>query len=127
MNENSFAFKALEFYGNRLRHRGQWRIHGLLRRLLKANVDCEFEVERAGLRWLLNPSDYVERELFWLGDRERWGIYHVKSRLPAGAVVCDVGANFGYYSLTLAAFLKRDARFFAFEPNPATRTRLERN
>jgi FkbM family methyltransferase len=127
VNERSLAFKALEFYGNRLHHRGQWRIHALLRDLLKANIDCEIEVERAGIRWLLNPSDYVQSELFWLGERDRWDAYHVKRLLPAGAVICDVGANFGYNSLALATFLERNCCVFAFEPNPEIRARLERN
>jgi len=127
MNDRSLAFKALEFYGCRLRHRGQWRIHGLLTNLLRANIDREIEVERAGLRWLLNPSDYVQRGLFWLGERDRWDSYHVKRLLPAGSVICDIGANFGYYSLALAEFLKRDCRVLAFEPSPETRARLERN
>lgn len=127
MDEGSLAFKALLFYGTRIHHRGQWRVHAKLRQLLDANVDCEVEVERAGLRWVLNPSDDVQRDLFWLGVRDRWEVYHIKRLLPPGAVVCDVGANFGFYSLTLAAFLKRRGRLFAFEPHPATRIRLERN
>lgn len=38
-----------------------------------------------------------------------------------------MGANFGYYSITLAAFLNRNGRLFAFEPHPATRDKLKRN
>jgi hypothetical protein len=80
-----------------MHHRGQWRIHAKLRQLLDANIDCDMEVERAGLRWVLNPSDYMQRNLFWLGENDRWDTFHIKRLLPAGAVVCDVGANFGYY------------------------------
>jgi FkbM family methyltransferase len=69
----------------------------------------------------------MQRNLFWLGENDRWDTFHIKRLLPAGAVVCDVGANFGYYSLTLAAFLERNGHLFAFEPHPATRARLERN
>jgi FkbM family methyltransferase len=127
MNQGSFAFKALAFYGTHMHHRGQWRVHAKLRSLFDANLDCEMEVERAGLRWVLNPSDYVQRNLFWLGEHDRWDTYHIKRLLPADAVVCDVGANFGYYSLTLASFLKQNGRLFAFEPHPATRASLERN
>ena len=127
MNERSLAFKALEFYGNRVRHCGQRRIHARLRDLLKANIDCEIEVERAGIPWLPNPSDYVQSGLFWPGERDRWDAYHVKRLLPAGAVICDVGANFGYYALALATFLERNCRVFAFEPSPETRAGLEQN
>ena len=127
MNNLSPGFKALEFYGNRLHHPGQWRIHALFRQCFNVDIDCDLEVERAGLRWLLNPSDYVHRDLFWLGERDRWNFHHIMRLLPADAVVCDVGANFGYYSIMLAASLKGQSRFFAFEPNPVTRLRLERN
>jgi len=127
MNGKPLMFRLLEFYGTRLQHRGQWKTHALLRKVLKVDIDHDYEVERLRLRWLLNPSDYVEQNLFWLGERDRWDIYHIKRFLRKGAVICDVGANFGYFSVTLAAFLERDCRVFAFEPNPLTRTRLERN
>lgn len=127
MNEESLAFKALIFYGTRMQHRGKWKVHNVLRNLLKADIDRDLEVERGGLRWILNPSDYVQRDLFWLGERDRWDTYHIKRLLPPGAVICDVGANFGYYSISLAAFLNPNGRVFAFEPHPKTRIHLERN
>lgn len=127
MDQDSLAFKALEFYGTRVRHRGQWKVHDGLRRLLSADVDCELQVERGGLRWLLNPSDYMHRSLFWLGTHDRWDTFHIKRLLPEGAVFCDIGANFGYYSLTIGGFLEGHGHVFAFEPHPTNRGRLERN
>ncbi len=127
MDQNSLAFRALEFYGTRIRHRGQWKVHDGLRRLLSADVNCEIQVHRGGLRWLLNPSDYMHRNLFWLGTHDRWDTFHIKRMLPQGAVFCDIGANFGYYSLTLGRFLAGQGHVFAFEPHPANRKRLECN
>jgi FkbM family methyltransferase len=127
LNEGSLAFKALVFYGTRMHHRGIWKVHDVLRNLLKANIDRDLEVERGGLRWVLNPSDYVQRNLFWLGERDRWDTYHIRRLLTPGAVICDVGANFGYYSISLGAFLNPNGRVFAFEPHPKTRIHLERN
>lgn len=127
MDSSSFVFRALELYGTRFHHPGQWRIHAKLREALHANVDCYMEVERKGLTWVLNPFDYVQQNLFWLGEHDRWDTFHVKRLLAPDAVICDIGANFGYYSVTLAEYLKPKGRVFAFEPHPATRDRLERH
>jgi FkbM family methyltransferase len=127
MDNSSFVFRALEMYGTRFHHPGQWRVHARLREALHANIDRYMEVERRGLRWVLNPFDYVQQNLFWLGEHDRWDLFHVKRLLAPDAVICDIGANFGYYSLTLAEHLKPKGRIFAFEPHPATRGRLERH
>jgi len=39
----------------------------------------------------------------------------------------DLGANFGYYSIRVAAALRGDCSIYAFEPNPNTMLRLRRN
>jgi FkbM family methyltransferase len=127
MKPSSLPFRALELYGTRLHHRGQWRVHPILRKVFHADVNCELEVERAGLRWALNPSDYVHSDLFWFGEYDRWLFWHAKRMVKPGSILIDVGANFGYYSLSLAAYLNRDCRVFAAEPHPVTRARLERN
>lgn len=125
MKASSLAFRALEFYGNRLHHRGQWWIHGKLRNLLNANVDSDFAVIRAGLRWVLNPSDYTESEFFWIGSRDRWDTHHLINLLKPRSVMLDVGANFGCYSIVLAA--RTGGEVYPFEPNPATFSRLTTN
>lgn len=124
---NSWLFKLLEFYGTRVRHRGQWRVHALLRRWLNPNVDVDLEVVRDGHRWLLNPSDYVQSEFFWLSSRDAWEIFHLKKLLKPGYVIFDVGANFGHYAITLADALQRDCKVYAFEPFPPNLERLRTN
>jgi FkbM family methyltransferase len=62
-----------------------------------------------------------------LGARDYWDAYHIQKHLQPGNVILDVGANFGYYSLTLATTLKRRCQVHAFEPNPPTYRRLVRN
>lgn len=127
MTRNSPLLKVIEFYGTRLHHRGQWRVFTKLRRLFDMNVDSDFEVKRAGLRWVLNPADYTQSEFFWLGQKDAWQTYHAKRLVKPGAVIFDVGANFGYYSITLAAHLNRDCTVYAFEPFPVTYERLSKN
>lgn len=127
MRADSWLFRLLEFYGTRIRHRGQWRVHVLLRKWLRPNVDADLEVIRDGHRWLLNPSDFVQCEFFWLGTRDTWDMYHVKRLLRAGSVIFDVGANFGHYAITLADALHRDCSVHAFEPFPPNFERLRTN
>lgn len=127
MRSDSLTFKALEFYGTRVHHPGQWRIHGWLRGRLHADVAEDLQVTRGGVRWVLNPADYVQRELFWLGEYDRWDSYHLLTFTRPGCTFVDAGANFGYYSIKVAQHLGGNCRVFAFEPFPANLARLRRN
>jgi FkbM family methyltransferase len=127
MQPDSFLWKALEFYGTRVRHRGKWLVHHWLRVVLGASADCNLEVERQGLRWCLNPSDFVQTHLYWTGEYEPWDSRHLWQWAQRGAVVFDVGANFGYYSVTTASAMHGKGRVFAFEPCAATFARLRMN
>ena len=110
----------LEFYGTRVHHRGQWMIHGYLRNLLRANADSRLLVVREGLKWELNPSDFVHQDLFWYGAKDYWDVYHIRRMLLPGDVIFDIGANFGYYSIRLASHLDRKCTVYSFEPFPST-------
>ena len=128
MNRASLFFRALEIYGVHLHHPGQWRIHEKLRKWSKADAAGCFEVKRKGFRWMLNPADFVESDLFWLGEKDRWDSFHIRRIVQyrmarPGAAALDVGANFGYYSICVF----QNCRVFAFEPFPANRDRLLRN
>ena len=127
MIPGSVGFRFLEWYGLHGKHPGQWRVHAALRNLLHASIDAELPVERQGLRWVLNPSDYPHRELFWLGESDRWDLLHSRRFVKPGAVIFDVGANFGYYGLMLAEGLGRDCDVHAFEPTEETFARLTRH
>jgi FkbM family methyltransferase len=99
----------------------------MLRRMLKADVDADFQVTRGGLRWQLNPSDFVQADLFWYGHKDYWETYHLRKLLQRGSVLFDIGANIGYYAITLAATLGNESRVHAFEPFPPSYERLLTN
>jgi FkbM family methyltransferase len=101
-------------------HRGKWRVVSLLRHLTPALQKTQVILEREHLKWSLDPTDYVQSQLFWYGTRDKWEIYHLRRLLNPGAVILDAGANFGYYSLILAHSLERNCTIYAFEPNPRT-------
>jgi len=101
-------------------------VHTALRRLCRIAIDEEIECLRGDLRWVLNPSDFMQDTVFWLGTCDIWKIYHLKRYLEEGCVIFDVGANFGYYSLVLSSSLHHRCTVHAFEPNPPTFKRLKR-
>lgn len=127
VNSSSIVFKAIEWYGNNLQHRGAHHIVSRLRRLTKADIDAELTVKRGGLRWSLNPSDFVHQDVFWHGTKDMWDVRHLLRLLPADALIVDIGSNFGYYAIRLTHDLGPAARAIAFEPMPANHQRLSRN
>ncbi len=126
--ESTLAHQALLKYGVSVpNHRGKWWVHSQLRRLFNIHPEGDQIVERRGLRWLLNPADYVQADLYWYGSKDMWEIHHLIRHLPENGTFLDVGSNFGYYSLVLADSLGRQCTVHSFEPNPGTFARLQRN
>jgi FkbM family methyltransferase len=125
MKKQSLPFRLILFYGCRTPyHRGKgWLVERLLH-LFIIHVDEEFDLVRDGLRWRLNPADFVHADVFWLGRKDYYDVYHLQKFLQPGHVFFDVGANFGYYSLVLASRLNKQCVIHAFEPNPPTLARL---
>lgn len=125
MKKQSLPFRLILFYGSRLPyHRGKGRLVEWLLRLFRIHVDEEFDLERDGLRWRLNPADFVHADVFWLGRKDYYDVAHLERILQPGAVFFDIGANFGYYALTLGSRLNQQCEIHAFEPNPPTLARL---
>jgi FkbM family methyltransferase len=122
-------FRFLLWYGIVVPyHRGKWKVHDLLRRALRVErINSECEVHREELVWSLNPGDYVHRDLFWLGAKDPWEILHISKFVRPGAVICDVGANFGYYAIRFAQVLYRRCTVYAFEPDAMNFARLTKN
>lgn len=127
MNITSPIFRSIAWYGTRLQHRGSHRIVDLLRRATGADIDAELTVARGGLRWQLNPADFVHQDVFWHGCKDRWDVWHIERLLDEGATIADIGSNFGYYALHLTHALGGNARALAFEPMPGNFARLSTN
>jgi FkbM family methyltransferase len=108
-------------------HRGKTRASGWLRRRFGVAVEGVVVEHREGLQWSLDRGDYTCQELYWSGALDRAEIEAALRALPPGGVMLDVGANFGYYTITLAARRLQDCTVHAFEPSPALFERLRRN
>lgn len=84
-------------------------------------VVCEVD----GLRFKLDPSQYVDGEILRYGVFEPYSVSWVKQIVKPEMVVIDVGANFGYYSLLCSSLVGEKGHVFAFEPSVRFRSRLE--
>ncbi|MFO0807413.1 MAG: FkbM family methyltransferase [Gemmataceae bacterium] len=85
-------------------------------------------ITKAGIRFRLDPADQRQPplEVLNFGPFEKEDGEMLAGLIAPGAVVYDVGANIGWYSLHLAA-ADPSVRVFAFEPVPSTLSRLRDN
>jgi FkbM family methyltransferase len=74
----------------------------------------------------LNPSEHIQRQLFWYGYYEKELGVLIKNALQPGDVFIDIGANIGYFSL-LAARQQPTARIISIEPVKELFEKLKEN
>jgi len=79
------------------------------------------------IKMLLDPDDYVSRQILETGQWERDSWRVVQQHLQNGATFIDVGAHIGYYSLKAAPVVGPSGRVLAIEPNPDTVRKLRDN
>lgn len=79
-------------------------------------------VRRRGLEWELCPAEYFQWHQFY-GFEDP--VYEVlRACIEPGERFVDVGANVGFYTLTVADRVGSTGRVVAFEPGPRTHERL---
>lgn len=69
----------------------------------------------------------VERSIYYFGTYEKGTLALIDKLLQRGDVFVDVGANIGLMSIFASKKVGQEGRVIAFEPNPKTKTLLERN
>jgi FkbM family methyltransferase len=125
---NRLATQALLWYARHIPyHRGKTRLSGYLRAAFGVHLDGETVERRDGLWWCFDRADYMCQDLYWSGSNDRAELREALRAMPPGGVMLDVGANFGFYSIAIAARLRQHCLIHAFEPNPATFDRLQKN
>lgn len=108
----------------------QWRMACIVERIVQRHFCKDSQpciVRRNGFIWQLDPGDYVCRDVYWFGAKDRHELGVILRNLRRGMCILDVGANFGYYSIMIARRLNNDCIIHAFEPNPFVFTRLNYN
>lgn len=81
---------------------------------------------RYGATLELRPSDYIDGIILHDGYYEPEVFDALRPHLTPGAVLWDIGANFGQHAVS-AAVASPATQVYAFEPNPVMAARLEAN
>lgn len=102
--------------------RRRWRGFITLRRLLGRPL-IETRAEQGGL-FTLQPEDYIDRIVLEDGFYEPEVFGALEPYFSTGAVLWDIGANFGLHSIS-AAVQTPGLEVHSFEPNPVVFARLE--
>jgi FkbM family methyltransferase len=90
----------------------------------RAPVECEV----MGVRMLLDPHEFVDRELlFHPQSYEATELAYVRNHLRPGDIFVDLGSHIGLYSLLAAAAVGASGRVVAVDAAPDTFARLLRN
>jgi len=74
----------------------------------------------------VSSNDHIEKYLLWYGTYEENEVITMQTLLGPTAVVVDIGANIGYYSL-MAAVKATTGQVYSFEPVTKSFQQLNRN
>jgi FkbM family methyltransferase len=100
------------------------RLEPLMFRFVLFPIRVEIE---PGVNLLLDPHDLLMRILWETGRYEPENWQAISDNLSSGAVLLDVGAHLGYYSIKGAVKVGKSGQVVAFEPNPKTLKLLRDN
>lgn len=110
--------------------RGKWQVVDQLHRALSPMRGSGDDLRTVRMKdgsvmtWSLLDAD--EGRAVWLGIWDDEIRDAILARLAPGAVVLDIGASVGAWTVPMARRLGAAGRVYAFEPVPANRARLER-
>lgn len=76
-----------------------------------------------GKKWVVGAGEHG----YWLGSYEMNKRLAFEREIFTGAVVYDIGANVGYFSLLAAVLAGQEGKIIAFEPLPRNLTFLRRH
>jgi FkbM family methyltransferase len=79
-----------------------------------------------GLLINVSPRDHIQRQLFWYGHYEKEAFLLAEKLIREDAIVLDIGANIGYFSLIAARKASR-GKVIAFEPLSSLRHEISQN
>jgi FkbM family methyltransferase len=106
--------------------RGRGRVENVLHRALEQRQLGEV-MRVNGYEIEVSLDDLIGRTIYINGIWEPHSTMAMRRLLHPGAVVFDIGANTGYYTLLFAEVAGERGRIYAFEPVPSTIAILKRN
>lgn len=87
-------------------------------------VRCRYDET---LRFNAHLGDWIQHHIFFMGHYEPQLTRWIKNELSVGAVVLDIGANVGAFSLLFAKYAGPGGRVIAVEPHPQNASLLRAN
>lgn len=105
--------------------RGLTRFAALLDRVLPRYQGVIRLPEGAYLQ--VDSREPAQRWLLYSGSYQPAVTHALRQHTPRGGWCLDVGANLGYYTITLAAWAGSEGRVAAFEANPAMAAQVRAN
>ena len=115
-------FNYLREIFSEITHRLYWRPRR--RRYFEAQTEPFICVTPNGLRFALEPGQFVDRYIATEGIYERPFLRFFREALPRGSVMIDIGANIGNHALYLHDHC---SVVHCYEPNPTAAARLRHN
>jgi FkbM family methyltransferase len=82
---------------------------------------------RSGPLMHVNPTDYLQLLIYYLGTFEPHCMPYLRGCVAKGAIVVDVGANVGIYTLESAILVGSTGRVISIEPAPTNARSLQKN
>ena len=104
---------------------GRYFIADFAKRIGAIPEDGDYKVSD-GVFLSLQMHDYIDRSIFF-DSFEHQCRSIILNFLKPGSVFLDIGANIGYYSLLASRRVGEKGRVIAFEPNPITVKRIQKN
>jgi len=78
-----------------------------------------------GHKMYLDPDDSLQLSIKEIYEPYETGL--IQNQIHEDDFVLDIGAHIGYYTLTMAKFVGKNGKCFAFEPNPLNFSLLQKN
>jgi FkbM family methyltransferase len=120
--------RVLVLYGRRVPyHPKKLHIVAALDRIARSAWTAPRAARLGGVQYEFDPSSWVARSIYYLGDWEHWDTCYFNRTIKPGWTVIDVGSNLGYYALLASRLVGSHGRVFAFEPTPTTYGALLKN
>ena len=85
-----------------------------------------YRTSRGDLLWL-NNTGYIDLQIIQYGEFEQMSTAVINRLVKPGAIVLDVGANIGYYTVMMSKLVGNKGKIFAFEPTKHFLETLRRN
>lgn len=80
-----------------------------------------------GIKFHVNSIQSAERWLLFSGDYQPALTDVLKKYTPLGGTCLDIGANLGFYTVSMARWVSQTGHVIAFEANPDMVQRIEQN